>query len=141
MAKRKVRLAVRTDEHFIKTKKKKKMEQAINKNGVKIKKCCASCEHKDFDKGGNRLCMRGNGHVLKDEVCPLWHISEKMDGIKKSVEEGKVKRPEWLQYLLYQVDCAAKIAEAAGKRFQGISEEKKEAMKRSWESKHGDVYL
>lgn len=116
-------------------------EQTLNKNGVKIKKCCASCEYKDYDKGGNRLCMRGNGHVLKDKVCPLWHISEKSNNINIDKDKGRVKRMEWLQFFILYVDKAAKAAEAAGMKFKGVGEEKKEELKRFWESVHGNVYL
>jgi hypothetical protein len=59
-----------------------------NKKGTLIKKCCASCKHKDaYDtEGPRRLCRVDptdkNRVVNKKYVCREWEISEDMDMIK-----------------------------------------------------------
>ena len=59
-----------------------------NQKGTLIKKCCASCKHKDaYDtEGPRRLCRVDptdkNRVVNKKHVCREWEISEDMDMIK-----------------------------------------------------------
>ena len=59
-----------------------------NKKGTLIKKCCASCRHKQpYDaEGPKRLCTQDptqkNKIVNKSHVCRDWEISEEMDQIK-----------------------------------------------------------
>lgn len=61
-------------------------EYTTNVNGVRIKKCCASCAFKQpLDaNGGHRLCTLGGGKkvVFKDELCKQWHISTEIDRIR-----------------------------------------------------------
>ena len=63
-----------------------KAEFTENKNGVRIKKCCASCKHhKAYNPESNkRLCyVRSEPKmVFKDEVCGYWSISDEIDRIK-----------------------------------------------------------
>ena len=61
-------------------------EYVLNKNGVRIKKCCASCKyHEPLDSDGpRRICvyLKRNKAVKKDDVCGDWSISDMIDGIK-----------------------------------------------------------
>jgi len=68
-------------------------EFTTNSNGVKIKKCCASCAHHDpyNSDGPKRLCkkhtMIENGKekskvVDKSDLCNDWSISDMIDKIK-----------------------------------------------------------
>ena len=68
-------------------------EFATNSNGVKIKKCCASCAHHDpyNSDGPKRLCKKhtttegGNEKpkvMDKSDLCNDWGISEFIDKIK-----------------------------------------------------------
>jgi hypothetical protein len=57
-----------------------------NSNGVRIKKCCASCRYKEpynFE-GSRRKCMYGNMGMIvdKSDLCGRWHISETTDKIQ-----------------------------------------------------------
>jgi hypothetical protein len=57
-----------------------------NKNGVRIKKCCASCRFKDY-KGFSdrkRLCKREDEVkvVDKSDCCQNWAISDEINVIK-----------------------------------------------------------
>lgn len=65
----------------------KEPEFVINANGVKIKKCCASCQTHDLydSEGPRRLCTfvkKSHKVVFKDEVCGHWSISDLMWNIK-----------------------------------------------------------
>ena len=55
-----------------------------NKNGVTIKKCCASCAtHEPYDsEGPRRLCTISQKVVQKDDLCGCWRISNAIDGIQ-----------------------------------------------------------
>ena len=59
-------------------------EFTLNQNGVKIKKCCASCaSHEPYDANGpRRLCTLSKKIVQKDDLCGCWHISIEIDRIK-----------------------------------------------------------
>lgn len=69
------------------------LEFTTNSNGVKIKKCCASCAyHEPYDSDGpKRLCkkhtMKEDGKekqkvVDKSDLCGDWSISDMINGIK-----------------------------------------------------------
>ena len=69
------------------------VEFTLNSNGVKIKKCCASCAHHElYDSDGpKRLCKK---HTMldddndkpkvvdKSDLCGDWSISNMINGIK-----------------------------------------------------------
>lgn len=61
-------------------------EYVLNKNGVRIKKCCASCKyHEPLDSDGpRRICvyLKRSKVVRKDDACGDWSISDIIDGIK-----------------------------------------------------------
>ncbi len=68
-------------------------EFTLNSNGVKIKKCCASCAHREphSSDGPQRLCtkhtMQVDGKekpkvVDKSDLCGDWSISDMINGIK-----------------------------------------------------------
>ena len=77
------------------SKKKNKNEQlengiiyefVTNKNGVSIKKCCASCErHELHDASGpKRNCTLKGKIVDKSDCCMNWIISEQTNKIRLS---------------------------------------------------------
>ncbi len=61
-------------------------EFTVNSNGVRIKKCCASCEtHAPYDsQGPKRLCIqtKRNKIVRKDDLCKNWTLSKAINKIK-----------------------------------------------------------
>lgn len=61
-------------------------EFTYNKNGVRIKKCCASCAtHEPYDQQGpRRICTynRCNKVVQKDDLCKHWSINMDIDRIR-----------------------------------------------------------
>ena len=48
----------------------------MNRYHIRVRKWCASCEHKEVDKEGNRICTGMQLKVPKDFVCPKWHLSD-----------------------------------------------------------------
>ena len=76
---------------------KEKNVFAVNQYGIKIRKCCASCKNKQYDKG-LRLCLKGEGHVHSDWVCEDWEMSANYE--KAGNGHGKVKKRSYLAYII-----------------------------------------
>ena len=57
-----------------------------NKNGVNIKKCCASCALHDMydNEGPRRKCKLNEKVVDKSDCCSKWVISDFISNIKLS---------------------------------------------------------
>lgn len=52
----------------------------MNTNKPEIKRCCASCQHKQINENGTRMC-NVMGHAVKKQFkCRRWQLSE---GLKK----------------------------------------------------------
>ena len=68
-----------------------------NAYGCKIKKCCASCQHKCIESDGTRVCASMMLKVQQKFKCKKWQMS---DGLKNAGKcDGKVKRKEYLIYV------------------------------------------
>ena len=72
------------------------MEQFRNQYGIPVIKMCASCEFKDEDNV-HRYCTNGRGIVRKDDICPEWCVSHKLDVVGKG--GGGVKKREYLYHV------------------------------------------
>ena len=82
----------------------------LNPNNVRIKKCCASCAHKEIGKSEDqRICMHGEGEVPKDYLCSDWELSENCKKLKME-QRGAVKKPH---YIAWQKAELGRIAESA----------------------------
>ena len=53
----------------------KNVEVVRNLHGVTVKRCCASCEHKDIEADGTRVCTKMLLKVKGDFCCGLWQMS------------------------------------------------------------------
>ena len=51
------------------------MESVINNHYVRVKKWCASCEHREVDEEGTRICQKMQLKVTQKFVCPFWRLS------------------------------------------------------------------
>ena len=60
-----------------------------NAHGCKIKKCCASCQHKCIEKDGTRICSQMMLKVQQKFKCKNWQMS---DGMKNAGKGGGVVR-------------------------------------------------
>ena len=60
-----------------------------NAHGVKVKRCCASCQHKCIDSEGTRFCAQMMLKVEQKFKCKQWQMS---DGLKNAGKGGGVVR-------------------------------------------------
>ena len=60
-----------------------------NAHDVKVKRCCASCQHKCIEKDGTRVCAMMMLSVQQKFRCRKWQMS---DGMKKAGRGGGVVR-------------------------------------------------
>ena len=60
-----------------------------NAHGCKIRKCCASCQHKCIESDGTRFCAQMLIKVEQKFKCKQWQMS---DGLKKAGKGGGVAR-------------------------------------------------
>ena len=62
----------------------------VNRYGIAVKKCCASCQHKCLDDFGCRKCELTNRKVRGKNRCDDWELSEQLESI--GCERGRVQR-------------------------------------------------
>ena len=60
-----------------------------NSYDVKVKRCCASCQHKCIEKDGTRFCAQMLIKVEQKFKCKQWQMS---DGLKNAGKGGGVVR-------------------------------------------------
>ncbi len=79
------------------------MEQIIritsvrNAHGVKVKRCCASCQHKCIESDGTRICALMMLKVQQRFKCKKWQMS---DGMKNAGKGGGVVRLKGTQEIV-----------------------------------------
>ena len=66
-----------------------KITSVSNAYGFKIKRWCASCQHKCIEKDGTRLCSQIMLRVQQKFVCKQWQMS---DSLKKAGKGSGVVR-------------------------------------------------
>ena len=87
------------------SKKKKKQKVILpythNEQGVLVKRCCASCTHKDLTQmRSKRRCKIRECDVKSCNVCSLWQMSKQVRLAGQGM--GMIKRKEYLMYLMEQ---------------------------------------
>ena len=60
-----------------------------NTHGVKVKRCCASCQHKCIETDGTRVCAQMMIKVEQKFKCKQWQMG---DGMKNAGKGGGVVR-------------------------------------------------
>ena len=68
---------------------KQEVTCASNAYGVKVKRCCASCQHKEITNEGARGCALMKLKVEQMFECQQWQMS---DGLKNAGMGGGVVR-------------------------------------------------
>ena len=63
------------------------MEKVTNRYHICVKKWCASCQHKEVDNDGTRVCQLMQLKVAPAFVCPRWQMS---DGLQNAGMSGGV---------------------------------------------------
>ena len=66
-----------------------RLHSCKNAYGVKVKRCCASCQHKCIENDGTRVCALTMQEVQQRFKCKHWQIS---DGLKNAGKGGGVVR-------------------------------------------------
>ena len=70
--------------------------------GIDIKICCASCQFREFDKEGDRICALTQQFVKARGLCEEWHLSEGLE--KAGAGGGTVKSYEHLMQKLSTIN-------------------------------------
>lgn len=96
----------------------------INKRGVKIVRCCASCASKHFDKGNQRICVANGCLVKKNGLCKSWQMAEHFD--MAGLGDGQVKKKQYLDFI-------------GRHRYTGKSDIF--SVRAEFEKEHGSIYL
>ena len=81
-----------------------KKEFTRNAKGVRIVKCCASCQHCGIDgvREQVRICKNGRGEHSNDYLCNDWTIRKKIDEVELK-GDGRIKKPPYIMWLKEQV--------------------------------------
>ena len=54
-----------------------------NQYHVRVRKWCASCEHKEIENDGTRVCQKMQLKVPQDFICPMWQMSQGLQNVGK----------------------------------------------------------
>jgi len=97
----------------------------VNRYGITVKKCCASCQHKVLDDIVCRRCELTDRKVRAKNRCGNWELSEQLESI--GCERGHVQRRAYQLTLmdLRATECTKPI----------------EVIRQEFEEKHGSRYL
>ena len=113
-----------------------KRQVTRNQHGIEVKKCCASCKHKDLTRLVlARYCSQHHEKVKPRECCEQWEMSEQMEAAGSG--GGKVKKKAYLKYVL-DVREDESLADQLGIKFPHKSIEQ---IRRDFEEKNGSIYV
>lgn len=65
----------------------RRMSYVWNPYGVKVKRCCASCKHREVRKSGQRVCRLTQDVVLQCHRCHRWQMRDAYMVLLKEKEE------------------------------------------------------
>ena len=110
-------------------------EMLVNRYGIAVKKCCASCQHKCLTDNAERKCALTNRRVKSKQKCSDWELSEKLESL--GCERGKVQRRAY-QLTLLEVRASEDLA-----RMRGLTIDPKplEDIRKEFETEHGSRFL
>lgn len=70
-----------------------------NNCGIKIKKCCASCERKGFKPNGKRICTLSHEQVKAQDNCNQWQMAEGL--VNAGRRKGVVRDIDTKEVIIY----------------------------------------
>ena len=76
-----------------------KIMSVRNEQGVKVRKCCASCQHKCIKTDGVRLCAAKMEQVESNDRCTEWQMSEGL--MNAGLSGGVVRKLEFTKVVLH----------------------------------------
>ena len=113
---------------------KKQLELVSNRFGIGVKKCCASCQQKEYDDQYRRICVLKGKCVRGCEVCDNWSMS---DGLMKTgANRGRVVSREY-QLSLMKVRGQELLAAKRGKAAEPMTLAQ---IQRQFEEEHGSRF-
>lgn len=119
-------------------KKKTEFLKMYSENGygMSVRRCCASCVHKALTgKLRYRKCLKHLCQVKAHNVCVDWEMNKPSQ--KAGASEGKVKRREYLMYVL-EVREREHLAEKQGNKVAPMTLEE---IRQLFEQEHGTIYV
>lgn len=85
----------------------KEFDCILNVNNVRVKKCCASCEHcliyQQGNKHADRYCKVKKMFVFNSETCEAWTVNKQMRTFGGG-EMGRIKKKEYLKWLANRME-------------------------------------
>ena len=111
------------------------MEEVVSTFHIHVRKCCASCAHKDLTRAVSvRYCSVHDKNVKPCDYCKEWRLSEQLKNAGNAL--GKVKRYD---YLMYALDIRHNEAE---KEELGVVYQPKtiDQIRQEFENKNGSVF-
>lgn len=81
-----------------KNKPRAPLERFVDSTGVRITKCCASCQFRQYHTYETRLCKRGYGVVYPSDPPCSQYQPRCIVSNKAAIGQGKVKRKAYLDF-------------------------------------------
>jgi len=106
----------------------------INRFGIEVKPCCASCQHKCLDDFAARKCKLTGHRVRSRYACREWQMSEQLEMM--GCERGRVQRREY-QLTLMEVRASERLAIQRGVT---ITPKSLEDIQEEFEQEHGSRF-
>ena len=110
-------------------------EMLVNRYGIAVKKCCASCQHKCLTDIAERKCELTGRRVKGKQKCNDWELSEKLEMM--GCERGRVQRRAY-QLTLMEVRASESLATMRGLT---ITPKPLEDIQMEFETEHGSRFL
>ena len=91
-----------------------RIKSVRNERGVKVRRCCASCQHKEIEADGTRTCKLMKLKVEQRFKCKKWEMS---DGMKNAGNSGgRIHDKDYLDYVMrIRQKESVRLTEAEGK--------------------------
>ena len=113
-----------------------KPKYVLNQQGLRVRKCCASCMHKtETTSDKYRECLKHGIIVSPGDVCNDWMMSKPLRMAMKS--EGRIKRIDYLMFVL-NVRQSEWEAHDQGLDVTPVSAEQ---LRTEFEQEHGSIYI
>ena len=106
----------------------------VNRYGIRVKRCCASCRHKCLDDFASRKCELTGQRVRGGYKCDDWQMSEQLEML--GCERGRVQRREY-QLTLMEVRASERLAIQRGLT---ITPRSLEDIQKEFEELHGSRF-
>ena len=108
-----------------------------NRNGIEIKKCCASCRFRQINSEKGRFCKKHQKKVKAGWLCEDWEISKGLQGAGDS--GGRIKSWKYLTYYRERWTEQRESYQAGGLRIESLLTT--EQIRKEYEEQFGSIYI